>query len=109
MLSLHSEHQENLENTAVTNIDLNAKTLENGIPDMKKTEYERMQNNGIVNKFSQLKRFQSLEKVFCLFVVLIFSTLTISSTYLNLLNANQSYSNNSMPCIYHVTLKLLYL
>lgn len=109
MLSLQSKHEEDLDKRIITNIDINVKTLKCEIPEVNKTENERTEKNVTINKLSQLKRFQNLEKGFCLFIILFFSILTISSTYLNLINAKQSYSNKRMPCIYNVTVELLYL
>lgn len=110
MLYLQGKQLENREENSLTNIMLIKKSASNGI---KKCVHD----NGKLATFGSPKKknrtssefLKITEIIFCVVIVIVSITLTILTTYFNLITAVQSYTNNTMPCIYNITMDLLYL
>lgn len=113
MLSLQTKHHQNLQESSFTNVILNKKSSMYGvskyIEEKSEDDIHVLKNNNLTA--SVMSKFLVIaETIFCVLIVVCSLILTGLTTYFNLTNAVESYSNNTnMPCIYNVTMGLLYL
>lgn len=109
MLHLQKKYQQSMQETSFTNVVLNEETTANGRTKLERDEFKLLENHSATSTGSSI--LVKCEIVFCLLIVLISFLLTSVTTYFNLSNAvaAYSYSNATMPCIYNVTMALLYL
>lgn len=104
ILTLHPNCQENLEAISSTNVVSNNKCAMNGISKYRESISENPVKLGQTNIY-----IGYAEMGFCLILIVFFFLLTISSTYLNWINIRTSYSSNTTPCMYNLTIALMYL
>lgn len=108
MLFLQTKHQESLQESSFTNVLLKKRATMNGvskyIEDISGDETQILKNLSWTSKC-----VRNIEKIFCLLLAIFFLLLTVLSTYLNWMDAEASYYNSTMPCIYNITMTLLYL
>lgn len=94
--------------TSCLNVLLSEKSTANGVSKyIEGNSEDDIQISKIFNWKSIYMR--NVEKTFCLLLTVFFLILTFLLTYLNWINTEKSYYNSSMPCIYNITMTLLYL
>lgn len=111
LLSLQTKYEESLLENSFTNVVLNTRATMNGVS--KYVEDAPKENSQVRQEICQRrttasKLVRKAEKGICLLIVLVSLVLTVLATYFNLTNAVETYSNTTTPCIYNLTMSLLY-
>ncbi|CAH1183550.1 unnamed protein product [Phaedon cochleariae] len=106
MKSLRTKHLEELTMSSITNI-----VLTKGVEPSQESisRYIREDLDRTVEEWPRSSFFEEyLEVYVCVFIVFASTILTAATSYINIANAANSYSDMSNPCIYNISKSLLY-
>ncbi|KAG5861501.1 hypothetical protein JTB14_001421 [Gonioctena quinquepunctata] len=109
MRSLRTKHEDQLMMTTFSNII----PARNGSGKFSKNMTAKLEDSrsGPIATTKKIKSFldEHIEVKLCIFITIASVILTASTTYFNLSSASSFYTNITKPCIYNVSLALLYL